>query len=138
MSYLLDTNVISEVSKPQPSKRVISWMSKISESEIYLSVLTIGELRKGIEKIQLDTKKARFIVWLEQELLPRFSPHRVLDINTAVAERWGRLQAQSKHTLAAIDSLLAATALHYDLCLVTRNTSDFVIPTLEVFNPWEW
>jgi predicted nucleic acid-binding protein len=78
-------------------------------------------------------KKVQLIVWLEQELLLRFS-NRVLAVDTAIAERWGRLLAHSKQTLAAIGSLLAATALHHDLCMVTRNTEDFIVPTLEVFN----
>ncbi|HSW93442.1 MAG TPA: type II toxin-antitoxin system VapC family toxin [Gammaproteobacteria bacterium] len=137
MSYLLDTNVISELFKSQPNKHVVSWIDQIAEPDIFLSVLTIGELRKGIEKIQPGSKKSKLIVWLEQELLPRFA-HRLLDINIPVVERWGRLLAASKQSLPAIDSLLAATALHYDLCLVTRNTADFIIPTLTVFNPWEW
>jgi predicted nucleic acid-binding protein len=137
MSYLLDTNIISELIKPAPNKRVIAWISQIAESELFLSTLTIGELRKGIEKLHVSKKKAQLIVWLEQELLLRFS-NRILTVDTAVAERWGRLLAHSKQTLAAIDSLLAATALHHDLCLVTRNTADFAVPTLEIFNPWEW
>jgi len=137
MSYLLDTNVISELFKARPNKRVISWIDNIAESELFLSVLTIGELRKGIEKIENSVKKAKLIVWLEQELLSRFA-HRILKIDIPIAERWGRLLATSKQSLPAIDSLLAATALHYDLCLVTRNTADFVVSTLVVFNPWEW
>ena len=137
MSYLLDTNVISELVKTQPNKHVMSWISQIPESELFLSALTVGEIRKGIEKINFDQKKAKLIVWLEQELLPRFA-HRVLMVDIPVAERWGRLLAEIKHTLPAIDSLLAATALHHDLCLVTRNTADYVVPTLAVFNPWEW
>jgi predicted nucleic acid-binding protein len=135
MSYLLDTNVISELIKATPNKRVLTWINEINESDLYLSVLTIGELRKGIERLDKSHKKSQLLIWLEQDLFARFS-NRILFIDLAVAERWGRLSAANK-TLPAIDSLIAATALHHDLTLVTRNVSDFDITTLEVLNPWE-
>lgn len=137
MSYLLDTNVISELIKMTPNEHVIAWVNRVAEFDLYLSAITIGELRKGVEKLDKSNKKTRLLFWLEQDLIERFAD-RILNIDVAVAERWGRLLVQTKKTLPAIDSLIAATALHHDLCLVTRNVDDFNIPTLELFNPWEW
>ena len=135
MSYLVDTNVISELIKREPNQGVVTFLNRIDESDLYISVLTVGELRKGIELLKDSKKKQELVIWLEQELIPRFND-RLLTISLPVTERWGRLMAKAKKTLSAIDSLIAATALHHDLALVTRNTSDFEIPTLEVFNPW--
>jgi hypothetical protein len=135
MSYLLDTNVISEFSRSKPSNKVIHWLSQIPTHDLYISVLTLGELRKGVEQIKEPDKKLKLRQWLEYEL-QEFFGHRVLLIDNHVADRWGRLQAEMKRPLPAIDSLIAATALHFDLCLVTRNTADFNYPSLEIVNPW--
>src|SRR6185503_10300409 len=136
MSYLLDTNIISELSKSKPNTRVVSWLNQIPASEIYLSVLTIGELRKGIEQVKEPRKKEKLRIWLEQDLSALFG-QRILLIDKPIVERWGRLLAEMKRPLPAIDSLIAATALHFDLSLVTRNTSDFNYAALEVINPFE-
>lgn len=137
MKYLLDTNVISEVVKPKPNKNVINWMTDIPNNFFYLSILTIGEIRTEVEKLHDKRKKQNLILWLEHEL-PEMFESRILPINFEVADRWGRLKAESKKPIAAIDSLIAATALHYDIALVTRNISDFENYTnLELINPWE-
>lgn len=136
MNYLIDTNVISELVKSRPDRFVTAWFATIPDENLYLSVLTLGEIRNGIGKIEDSIKKEKLRVWLEHEL-PAWFDKRVLSIDLVVAERWGRLLVQHKRTLPAIDSLIAATALHFDLCLVTRNTVDFeYIKELQTINPW--
>ncbi len=136
MSYLIDTNVISELVKTRPNQAVINWFESIPSDSLYLSVLTLGEIRKGIEKVTAIPRKQKLKKWLEQELSAWFG-NRILTINREVADYWGRLQAISERSIPAIDSLIAATALHFDLCLVTRNVADFDFPALEIINPWE-
>ena len=136
MSYLLDTNVISETIRREQNKLVSRWFEQIPAEALFVSVLTLGELRKGIERLADKKRKEKLRLWLEHEL-PAWFEGRVLPVNLAVAERWGRLLAEMGRPVPAIDSLLAATALHYELRLVTRNTGDFDYPGLEVINPWQ-
>ncbi len=137
MSYLINTNVISEIVKSKPNKKVIAWMETISDEDLYLSVLTLGEIRKGIEKITDNTRrKEKLKIWLEQELITWFN-NRILVIDKDVVDCWGKLQAEAKRPVSAIDSLIAATALRHDLTLATRNVSDFKYPLLEIINPWD-
>jgi predicted nucleic acid-binding protein len=135
MSYLIDTNVISELVRQNPNKNVLAWFSKIPDDALHISVLTLGEIRKGIEKIKEEERKERLRLWLEHKL-PAWFNGRILSIDQHVADRWGRLQFHAGRPLPAIDSLLAATSLHYDLRIVTRNEQDFNFPPLEVINPW--
>lgn len=135
MSYLIDTNVISELIKIKPDKKVINWFETVPDRELYLSVLTIGEIRKGLVKVNNDAKRETIRAWLDYELITWFSD-RILPIDQHVANKWGLLQAQVNKTLPAIDSLIAATALHSDLIIVTRNTKDFDIISLETINPF--
>jgi toxin FitB len=136
MNYLLDTNVISELVSVKPNTNVIAWFEQIPINAFYLSVLTVGEIRKGIEKVKDNNRKNSLLIWLEHELIEMFRD-RILIISMPVADRWGRLQCQVRRTLPAIDSLIAATALHHDMALVTRNTTDFAdCPGLEIINPW--
>ena len=102
---------------------------------LYLSVLTFGEIRKGVEGIKDNKHKEKLRLWLEIELLAWFND-RIKPIDIQVVDRWGRLQAEIKRPVPVIDSLLAATALHFDFALVTRNNKDFAYPSLEVINPW--
>lgn len=135
MSYLLDTNVISETIRRQQNKIVISWLEQIPSEALFISVLTLGEIRKGIEK-HTDRKRREILrLWLEHDLTAWFKK-RILSIDLAVADRWGRLLAEVGRPVPTIDSLLAATALHHELRLVTRNAKDFDYPGLEVINPW--
>lgn len=103
----------------------------------YLSVITFGEIRKVIERQAQHSKKEKLIIWLEHELSKYFHG-RILDINHEVSERWGLLLAQNKESVSAVDALLAATAIHYDLCMATRNDKDFHFIGLQVFNPWNY
>ncbi len=136
MSYLIDTNVLSELKKRQPHPRVVQWFDERPASALYLSVLTMGELRKGIEAIPDQARRLRFLDWLEIDL-PQYFAGRILAVDTRIADRWGRLCASAGKPLPAIDSLLAATALEHDLILVTRNLRDFVLPDVLICNPWE-
>lgn len=135
MSYLLDTNVICEFVHLKPNVDVMQWLKGLPNETLHISVLTLGEIRKGVEQMKDMKRKQQIKLWLESDL-PAWFENRILPIDKQVADRWGRLQFQVKRTLPAIDSLLAATALHYDLCLVTRNVKDFNGLSLEVFNPW--
>lgn len=135
MTYLIDTNVISEFQRKAPAARVIDWLNERPASSLYLSVLTIGEIRKGIETDADPSRRLRLLDWLEVQL-PAFFAGRVLSIDTTVAQRWGQLVADAGRPLPAIDSLLAATALAYGMVLVTRNTKDVDGLGLQVFNPW--
>lgn len=135
MSYLVDTNVLSELARPNPAPGVLTWFAGIPESALYLSVLTLGELRKGVERLDSSARRERLITWLEHDVIVRFG-ERLLPLNLEVAERWGRLLAHCERTLPAIDGLLAATALHHNLSVVTRNVADFTLPGLTVINPW--
>jgi len=137
--FLLDTNCISEVTRPKPDRRVLDWMEAADESLLYLSVLTLGELRKGIAALPLSQRRTRLETWLDVDLQARFSG-RILPVVAAIADRWGFLAAQSKRKgkpLAIIDGFLAATALHQNLTLVSRNSRDFRYTQVPVLNPWE-
>jgi predicted nucleic acid-binding protein len=137
--FLLDTNVVSELIQPQPEPKVTAWIESTDESLLYLSVLTIGEIQKGIAALAPSARRARLETWLETDLHVRFA-HRILAIEESVARRWGALAAQSEARgapLPVIDGLLAATAVHHDLILVTRNSQDFVLTGVAVFSPWE-
>ncbi|MCX7093201.1 MAG: type II toxin-antitoxin system VapC family toxin [Methylobacter sp.] len=136
MNYLLDTNVISELKRPKPNGQIVDWFATADKESLYLSVLTLGEIRKGIDKLDDGQKKQALSGWLEKEL-PLWFDSRLLVVDAGVADCWGKLQAQINRPLPAIDSLLAATALHHNLCLVTRNVSDFDYPGLTVLNLWQ-
>lgn len=135
MSYLIDTNVLSELVRPRPDPVVVEWFDAVPDDSLYISVLTIGEIRKGVELVADAGRKEKLRVWLEHTL-PDWFEDRVLTVDEAVAEQWGRMLAEVNRPVPAIDSLLAATALHHDLRLVTRNVQDFSFPGLEVINPW--
>ncbi|MBF0295441.1 MAG: type II toxin-antitoxin system VapC family toxin [Magnetococcales bacterium] len=137
MSYLLDTNVLSETVRTTPHEAVMNWLQQIPDDHLYISVLSLGEIRKGIEKLSPGSRRERLRLWLEHDLTAWFGV-RVLPIDKAVADRWGCLLGGMDRSIPAIDSLLAATAMHHELRLVTRNVQDFVFPGLEVVNPWIW
>jgi predicted nucleic acid-binding protein len=136
VSYLLDTNVISELVRPRPQAAVLDWFADTPNEALFLSVLTLGEIRKGVEKLNDAPRREKLRVWLEHDLRDWFGA-RILPVDAAVADRWGRLLAEAGRPLPSIDSLLAATALHHELRLVSRNARDFAHPGLVVVNPWE-
>ncbi|MGA8222447.1 MAG: type II toxin-antitoxin system VapC family toxin [Candidatus Acidiferrales bacterium] len=136
--YLLDTNCISEVVRVNPEPRVLSWLEAAEETLLYLSVLTLGEIRKGVAGLTQGKRRAALETWLEIELHARFSG-RILSIDTAIADRWGALAGGVEAEgaiLSTIDGLLAATALHHNLTIVSRNVGDFAHTQVPVLNPW--
>lgn len=135
MSYLIDTNVLSELRRKSPDPGVVGWFAQRPPATLYLSVLTLGEIRKGIEGIGDETRRQTLLDWLETDL-PTFFLGRILAVDGPVADRWGRLSAAAGRPVPAIDSLLAATALAHDLVLVTRNVKDFSGLPVQLFNPW--
>lgn len=139
MRYLLDTNVISELIAKHPNERVIQWLDDLDPASIYLSVITIGELRKGIEKLSDSSRKDELQNWLTDELLIRFRDRILvldLDVMLVWGESVGRLERIGR-PLGAIDSLIAALALAHSCFLVTRNEADFKDTGLNVANPWK-
>jgi toxin FitB len=136
--FLLDTNIVSELVRPRPDARVAQWLDSTDEELLFLSVLTLGEIRKGITTLPDPARKTRLEAWLSGNLLARFEG-RILPIDHAIADRWGQISgslAAQGSPLAVIDGLLAATALHHNLTLVTRNTRDVARTRVEVFDPW--
>lgn len=139
MKYLLDTCVISELIKKNPSQNVVKWISKIEESNLFISVLTVGEIHKGIEKLPASKKKEQLYIWVNNDLKERFKD-RIIAFDLLTATTWGKIQAQSElagKALPAIDGQIAATGISYDFTVVTRNTTDMEISGVSLINPWK-
>jgi toxin FitB len=137
--FLLDTNVISELVKPRPQANVRAWIENTDESLLYLSVLTLGEIRRGIVVLAQSRRRITLEAWLDKDLRARFAD-RILTVDDEVADRWGLLTAIARNkgiVLPVIDGLLAATALEHNLTLVTRDTGQIPSLGVAVFNPWE-
>ena len=139
MNYLLDTCVVSEFAKRAPSPNVIRWLAEVDENKLFLSVITLGEVRRGLERLSDSPRKVQLNEWLNEELIRRFSS-RLVQIDSEVMLLWGgltaRLEKEGK-AMPVIDSLIAASALYHHLYLVTRNVSDFAHTDLPAINPWE-
>ena len=135
MSYLVDTNALSELRKRTPDRNVVAWFAERPASTLYVSVLTLAEIRRGIEQVADEKRRAALADWLEVDLRAFFTG-RVLPVDTAVADRWGRLLAHAARPMPAVDSLIAATAIEHDLVLVTRNVRDFEGLPVQVLDPW--
>ena len=135
MSFLVDTCVLSELVKPRPSQQVSEWFDAAPPDALFVSVLTFGEVRKGIEKLPDGRRRARIVAWLETDL-PDWFEDRVLPIDAGVADEWGRLMARPGN-IPAIDGLIAATALRHRLSVVTRNEADFAATGVDLLNPWK-
>jgi toxin FitB len=139
MNYLLDTCVISELVAKRPNSQVIAWIDSIEEGRLHLSVMTLGEIQKGIEKLPDSERKMRLITWLNEELPQRFID-RIVPIDAKVILEWGRLAGSLEKEgklMSVIDSLIAAIALHNNCILVTRNEADFENTAVEILNPWK-
>lgn len=137
MNYLLDTCAISETTKPRPARAFVEWLRQRDPESLFVSVLTIGELEKGIERLPGTTKRNQLRTWFEKL---RFELHdRILPVNETIAVEWGRLLANSERrgrSLPVVDALLGATAIVHGLTLVTRNTSDIERAGARIFDPW--
>ena len=137
--FLLDTNVLSEAIKASPEPRVAAWLANADSTHLYTSVLSIGEIIKGITLLAEGKRRAQIQEWLDT-VLPSWFEERVLPVDRGVAERWGVLTAQAKldgTPLDVVDALLAATAAQHNLTVVTRNTRHFNVAGGPFFNPWE-
>lgn len=138
MRYILDTNVISELVARTPDSHVITWLKNTDENLLYLSLITIGEINKGIEKLPDSPRREQLVDWLLKDLMDRFR-NRLVALDIQVMLTWGALTAHLEaigKPLPAIDSLIAASALESDFVLVTRNTADFEPAGLQTLNPW--
>lgn len=137
--FLLDTLIISELVKPRPEANVTAWIETTDESLLYLSVLTLGEIRRGIAALPHSRRRATLEAWLDKDLRARFED-RILIVDQEVADRWGFLTAAARTSglvLPVIDGLLAATALEHNLTLVIRDTGQIPSMGVAVFNPWQ-
>ena len=140
MSYLIDTCCISELVKKKPDPKVITWFDDVDEFSVYVSVITFGELRKGIEKLPDSAKKDALNRWINEEMTQRFK-NRILDVSMKEANEWGNVLARAEQNgtpIPAIDALIAATARVHDLKVVTRNTKDMENCGIEMINPWTY
>lgn len=138
MSYLLDTNVVSEWTKPQPNPGVAEWLARVDEESVFLSVVTFAELRHGIERLPSSKRRSRLDEWLRIDLPLRFE-QRILPVDGVIADAWGRVVARQEsrgRPIQAMDALIAATAEAHAFTLVTRNESDFEGAVKPVLNPW--
>ncbi len=140
MKYLLDTCVISEVIKREPNKNVISWLQAQDEADLFLSILTFGEIQKGIQKDPDQNRKQKLKIWVEEDLKKRFE-NRIILIDLKVVTNWGCIQGLAElagRTMPTLDGLIAISGLTYNCVVATRNTSDMEQSTAELFNPWEY
>lgn len=136
--FLLDTNVLSEFSKPAPNASVVGWLRRQARDELFLSVVTIGEVEKGIALLKHTDRRRALEGWLTS-MLEQWFEGRVFDVDRPIAHTWGQITAgrqRAGRPLAVADGLIAATALHHSLTVATRNTTHFDIPGLKLMNPW--
>ncbi|MFZ5883445.1 MAG: type II toxin-antitoxin system VapC family toxin [Chloroflexota bacterium] len=139
MKYLLDTCVISELVAKQPNPKVLAWIDSVDPDGVFLSVITIGEIAKGVEKLPNSKRKQELTDWLENELLIRFQDN-LIELDANILMLWGKIIARLElkgQTIPAVDALIAASALERGLILVTRNVSDFDGTGVEIFDPWD-
>lgn len=138
MRFLLDTCAVSELVKPAPAAGVLEWFAQQDELSLCLSPLSLGELKRGIEKLAAGKRKTFLQKWLTENVILRFGD-RVLPVTAEIGERWGELQAKLEKKgkpMPVIDGLIAATAIHHRLTVVTRNIKDMEASGVTLFNPW--
>ncbi len=136
--FLLDTNAVSELVKPRPNAGVVRWVDATDEQLVFLSVMTLGEIRKGIAVLGKTSRAAALEAWLVVSLPDRFAG-RILPVDEPIADRWGKAAAAARapgRPLETVDGLLAATALQHNLTLVTRNGADVAVTGVSILNPW--
>jgi toxin FitB len=138
LNYLLDTNVISEVQRPRPDERVLAWLDQVDEDRTFLSVISVGEIARGVAQLEDGRRKVALQAWLDVDLPHRFGS-RLLGIDSETALTWGRLMAEARRAgrgLPVMDGWIAASAMRHGLVLVTHNTADFVGTGVELLDPW--
>ena len=138
MNFLLDTNLVSEWIKPHPNAGVVAWLADADEDRVFISVVTLAELRHGVERLAVGQRRKRLDEWLQGELLIRFDA-RILPVDAAVADAWGRIVAHREalgRPIGAMDAFIAATAQIHNLTLATRNQTDFTSSVDAIVNPW--
>ncbi|HNR46423.1 MAG TPA: type II toxin-antitoxin system VapC family toxin [Anaerolineaceae bacterium] len=139
MNYLLDTCVLSEFTRRQPDSRVVDWLNAIAEDRLFISVITVGEIQHGIERLPDSHRKTELLVWMNTALLERFAG-RMVTIDAPTMHQWGSLTARMEalgQPLGLMDSLIIASALQHNLIVATRNVADFLPGGVQVINPWE-
>jgi predicted nucleic acid-binding protein len=138
VKFLLDTNVLSEVRRPEPDRGVLEWLDRLDEDRAFVSVVSLAEIRRGVALMEKGRRREALAGWLARDLLERFAG-RILAVDERTALAWGDLMAEAKRRglgLASMDGLLAAAALAHDLTLVTRNTRDFQDLGVALLDPW--
>jgi predicted nucleic acid-binding protein len=138
MNFLLDTMVVSEWMKTNANRGVITWLAEVDEDRVFISVITLSELRYGIERLAQGARRGRLDAWLRNELPLRFEG-RILSVDSAVADCWGKIVASREakgRPVGVMDAFIAAIAETHGMTVVTRNTSDFEASTLSIINPW--
>lgn len=138
MNFLLDTNVVSEWTKPRPDGGVVAWLAEADEDRVFISVVTLAELRYGVERMPAGARRNRLDTWVKEQLPVRFE-QRVLPIDSETADAWGRVMARGKtagRPVGIMDAFIAATAERHRLTLVTRNVADFDALGVGIINPW--
>jgi predicted nucleic acid-binding protein len=139
VNFLLDTNVVSEAMRKQPNARVLNWIAVQIEESLFISAITVGELRRGSLLLGDGKKRKTLLRWIETGIKAEFAG-RILPVDSAVMERWADLEASTLKAgwrLPVMDSLIAATALAHDLTLATRNVPDFEAAGVRLLNPWQ-
>lgn len=138
MNYLLDTCVLSELTQKSPHTQLLDWLEHTSESSLFISVITLGEIQQGISQLNKTVKQQQLQKWLQEDLMQRFEG-RIIALTTSTLLRWGQLCGEARKngkTLPVMDALLAASAIEFQLQLVTRNVKDFKYMKLSLYNPW--
>jgi toxin FitB len=138
VSYLIDTNVISEWVRPQPEANVVAWLAEVDEEQVFLSVVSFAELRRGVELLPPGRRRDKLEDWIANDLAARFHG-RILDVDSNVADAWGRIMARGERAgrkLGSMDGFFAATAESFQLTLVTRNVKDFGRLGISLYDPW--
>jgi len=139
VNYLLDTCVLSEFARRKPEEKVIRWVDSIDEEKIFISVITLGQIQRGVERLPESARKTELLVWMNTALSERLAG-RMLPLDASTMLLWGSLTARLERLgqpLPVMDSLIAATALQHSLIIATRNLADFSITGVQVINPWE-